>query len=337
MSAPFEKKNVLVSGGAGFIGSHLCERLLKENCKVICIDTFATSTERNIDHLLRFPDFEFLRLNINDAFDPETLPELDRFQVKFQGIQEIYHLASPTSVKGFDKYIIETLRTNSIGTIHMLDLAVRYKAKFVLASSSVVYGSRDKDIPFFDENRRGVLDHMSPRGCYDEGKRFSETAVQSFIQAHDVDAKIARVFRTYGPRMPLDDGQMIPDFIVAALEGRDLQVFGDENFKTSLMFVDDAVSGLMKLMNAAKGTGAVNLGSDQDLKIVDVANLIIKDTNSTSKIAYQPRLLFMTELGLPSISKARDTMGWLPLVRLEEGLQKTIEYAKAHKFMSEGV
>lgn len=337
MSAPFEKKNVLVTGGAGFIGSHLCERLLKDNCKVICVDTFETSTERNIDHLLRFPDFEFLRLDVNTPFDPETLPELDRFQVKFQGIQEIYHLAVPTSVKGFDKYIIQTLRTNSEGTIRMLELAVRYKAKFVFASSSVVYGSRQQDVPFFDENRRGVLDHMSPRGCYDEGKRFAETAVQSFIQAHDVDAKIARIFRTYGPRMPLNDGQMIPDFIVAALEGRDLQIFGDEHFRTSLLFVDDVVSGLLKLMASAKGTGAVNFGSDTDLKIVDVANTIIRATGSTSKISYQPRLLFMTELGLPNIAKARDTLGWLPLVRLEEGLQKTIEYAKAHKFMANSV
>jgi len=337
MSAPFEKKNVLVTGGAGFIGSHLCERLLKENCKVICMDTFDTSTERNIDHLLRFPDFEFLRMDVNNPFVPEELPELDRFQVKFQGIQEIYHLAVPTSVKGFDKYVIQTLRTNALGTINALELAVKYKAQFVLASSSVVYGSRDKEVPLFDENRRGILDHMSPRGCYDEGKRFAETAVQSYIQAHDVDAKIARVFRTYGPRMPLDYGQMIPDFIVAALEGRDLQIFGDENFRTSLLFVDDVVSGMIKLMAAPKGLGAINLGSDQDLKIVDVAKTIITATASSSKISYQPRLLFMTELGLPNIAKARDTLGWLPLVRLEEGLQKTIEYAKAHKFMVGGV
>ncbi|MEI7741565.1 MAG: NAD-dependent epimerase/dehydratase family protein [bacterium] len=337
MSTPFEKKNVLVTGGAGFIGSHICERLLKENNHVICVDTFSTSSERNIDHLLRFPDFEFLRLDINEVFDPETLPELDRFKIKFQGIQEIYHLATPMSVKGFDTHVIETLHTNSIGTIRVLDLAKRYKSKFVLASSSVVYGGRQKDTPLFDENFRGILDHMSPRGCYDEGKRFAETATQTYVQAYDLDAKIARIFRTYGPRMPLNDGQMIPDFIVAALEDRELQIFGDENFMTSLMYVDDAVSGLMKLMGAAKGLGAVNFGSDQDLRLVDVASLILKTTNSKAKISFQPRLLFMTELGLPSIAKARDTLGWLPLTRLEEGLRKTIEYAKAHKFMTNGV
>ncbi|MFH0928700.1 MAG: NAD-dependent epimerase/dehydratase family protein [bacterium] len=333
---PLHKKNILVTGGAGFIGSHLIEKLVSD-ANVICVDDFVSSSERNIDHLLRLENFNLIRHDISKPLDLEAYPELDSFKIKFFGVQEIYHLACPTSVKDFDTHVMATLFANSVGLINILELAKKYKAKFLQASSSVIYGARSKQYPFFDENFRGILDHLTPRGCYDEGKRFAEAAAITYAQAFDLDIKIARIFRTYGPRMKLYDGQMIPDFIMNALEGHDLVIYGDETFRTSLVYVDDMVDGLIKIMAAPKGLGPVNLGSDVDLKLVDVAKKIIELTGSTSKIVFQPRLLFMTELGLPNISKARDTMGWLPLVRLEDGLKKTVEYTKANRYLLNSV
>jgi UDP-glucuronate decarboxylase len=328
----FDKKNILVTGGAGFIGSFLCEALLKtQQVRVICLDNFVTSQESNIDNLLKDTDFEFIRHDVNVPFDPEAYPELTRFKVKFQGIQEIYHLACPTSPKKFDQYRMQTLYSNSLAMKNVLDLAVRYKAKFVHASTSVVYGSRPADGHLFKEDEWGCGDVLSPRACYDEGKRFAESCVATYMQVHDVDARIARIFRTYGPRMPLFDGQMIPDFITNALDGKDLEIYGDETFMTSLIYVGDVVDGLMKLMSAPKGIGPVNVGSDVDVKLVDVAQRIIELTGSTSKIAFKPSLLFMSQLGLPNLTKAKEALGWIPLVTLDTGLKNSIDYTVSHK------
>jgi len=326
----FEKKNVLVTGGAGFIGSHLCESLLAE-AKVICVDNFITSQESNIDSLLQNPDFEFLRHDITEPFSLESYPELERFKIQFQGIQEIYHLACPTSPKQFDQYKIQTALANSFGMRNALDLAVKYKSKFVFSSSSVIYGSRDENHLSFSEDELGCALTTSPRACYDEGKRFAEAMVATWQQVHGIDAKIARIFRTYGPRMRLFDGQMIPDFITNALDGKELVIYGDDNFKTSLCYVSDIVDGLKRLMQAPVNFGPVNLGSDQDLVLNEVAKKIIEMTGSSSEIKYEPPLLFMTEQGLPNISKAKEGLAWIPLVRLEDGLQKTIDYTRAQK------
>lgn len=328
----FDKKNVLVTGGAGFIGSHLSEQLVKE-AKVICVDSFINSNERNIDHLLKLPDFEFIRWNINDPFTLDQFKELEKFKVKFQGVQEIYHLACPTSAKNFDQYKIDTLHANSVGMRNVLDLAVASRAKVVFASSSVVYGPRRPDASVFAEGDQGVVGHLTPRGCYDEGKRFAETAVETYRQVHGLDAKIARIFRTYGPRQRLFDGEMIPDFITNALEGKPLTLYGDESFRTSLVYVSDVVDGLRRLMAAPADIGPVNLGSGDDVLLVDVAKKIIELTGSSSNIAFEPPLMFMTPLGLPNIKKAKDQLGWLPLVRLDDGLKRSIAYAEAHKVM----
>jgi UDP-glucuronate decarboxylase len=333
MSSPiFEKKNVLVTGGAGFVGAHLCERLLRDGARVICIDNFATSHVRNIEGLLSNPDFQFLRLDVNQPFDLEKFSELSAFKIPFQGIQEIYHLACPMSIKNFDQFKIQTLLANSVGNYHALEIAVKYRSKILLTSSSVVYGPRTKDRHVFVENDEGVVNHLTPRGCYDEGRRFSETMFETYRQVHGIDAKIARVFRTYGPKMPLFDGQLIPDFVLNALDGKDLVIYGDENFTTSLMYVDDLIDGLLRIMKAPPGTTPVNLGSDQDLKMSDVAQMIIEMTSSTSKIVYEKPLVFLTELGLPDTSRARE-LGWLPLTRLENGLKKTIDYITANKIL----
>ncbi len=330
METVFEKKNVLVTGGAGFIGSHLCEQLLEE-ARVICLDNFTTSDVENINHLLKNPDFEFIRHDINNPFDLESYPELARFKIKFQGIQEVYHLACPTSPKKFDQYRMQTLYANSVGMKNVLDVAQRYKSRVVFSSTSVAYGPRPVDGHLFKEEEFGTSDTLSPRACYDEGKRFAESACQTYAQVYGIDVRIARIFRTYGPRMPLFDGQMVPDFITNALDAKDLEIYGDETFRTSLTYVDDIVDGLRKLMAVNDSVKLVNLGSDLDVLLVDVARRIAEMTGSRSKILFKPPLLFMSELGLPDLTRAKEKLGWIPLVTLDEGLKRTIEYAMAHK------
>ncbi|MEK7607005.1 MAG: NAD-dependent epimerase/dehydratase family protein [Patescibacteria group bacterium] len=326
----FEKKNVLVTGGAGFIGSHLCEVLLEE-AKVICMDNLLSGTVSNIDHLLKYPDFVFIKHDVSEPFDLTTFPELEKFKVQFQGVQEIYHLACPTSPKDFDKYKIETLKASSHGTKNVLDAALKYKARVLFASSSVVYGPRQEGERFVEEAIQGAFDHLSPRGCYDEGKRFAETMMATYRDFHGLDTRIARIFRTYGPRVRLNIGEMLPDFIVSALDMKDLVIYGDESFRTSLCHINDLVDGLLKLMAHPTDLGPVNFGSDEDLSLADVARQIIEMTGSKSKITFQPALLFMTQLSLPNIAKAKESLGWFPLVRLKDGLKQTIDWTIANR------
>jgi UDP-glucuronate decarboxylase len=213
----------------------------------------------------------------------------------------------------------------------VLDLAVKYRARFLQLSTSVVYGARNTDHPRFLETDLGITNHLSPRGCYDEGKRFAETAAMTYAAVYGLDVRIARVFRTYGPRQRLHDGEMVPDFVVDALDGKDLVIFGDETFATALVYVTDAVDGLVRLMRAPKNVGPVNIGGDQDIPLTEVANTVIRMTGSSSKVVFEPPLLFMTPMGLPDTRKAVDELGWIPLVRLEDGLKKSIEYATVMK------
>lgn len=326
----FEKKNVIVTGGAGFLGSHLCERLL-QNAKVICIDDLSNSSIHNIEHLLQYPDFEFIKYDVNNPIDLDSFEELDKFRVKFQGVQEIYHLACPTSPKNFERLKIHSLWANSMAMISTLDLAVKYKAKYVFTSSSVVYGPPADATTIFNEKDEGIVNHLSPRACYDEGKRFAETCVETYRQVYGIDAKIARVFTTYGPRMRLRDGMLIPDFILHALEGKDLVIYGDGEMTQTFAYVTDVVDGLMKLMLAGPDVPIVNLGSDHMLKVADVAQAIIDMTESTSQIVFEDELLFLTKKGTPDLRRAKEQLNWLPLIRLEDGLRRTIDYAIANK------
>jgi len=331
-SLTFERKNILVTGGAGFIGSHMCEQLLRDGHRVICIDNLSTGDTKNISPLLQNQNFRFMRLDINEAFDLESYAELASLKIPFQGIQEIYHFACPTSIKNFDQFKIQTLLSNSLGNYHVLELAKKYRAKILLGSSSVVYGERQDGAPLVGEDEGGIVRHLTPRGCYDEGKRFSETMFETYRQVHSLDIRIARIFRTYGPRMPLFDGQLIPDFILDALDGKEVVMYGGKEFKTSLVYINDLVDGLIRVMGAGEYVGPVNLGSDVDLALQDVVKMIITMTESTSQVVEGENFEFLSELALPRIDRAKE-LGWFPLVRLEDGLRQTIEYMKANKLL----
>ncbi len=327
--AIFDKKNILILGGAGFIGSHLCDELLKDN-KVICLDNFSSGDERNIDHLLSDPDFAFIKHDITQPIDLEKLPELQRFKIEFQGVQDIYNLACPMSPKDFSENKINTILSNSYGVINALELARKYEAKFMQFSSSVVYGPRREDKTKIKEEDLGVVDMLSERSAYDEGKRFAETIVKNYATVFQVDLKIVRLFRIYGPRMKLNDDQMIPDFVKNALDEKDLIIFGDDSFSSSFCYVSDCIDAVIKIMETDT-TGPFNIGSDVDIKLVDLAKKVISLIGSNSKISYNKEKLFMTPLCLPDITKMRNELGWMPIVNLNQGLQKSIDDLRASK------
>lgn len=324
-----QKKNILVIGGAGFVGSHLCEELVRDH-SVICLDNFSTGEERNIDHLLAEPNFRLIKHDIVEPIDLLKFPELNNLKIEFLGIQEVYNLACPTSPKNFEQNRLASLLANTYGTKNALDLAVRHKSKFLHFSSSVVYGPRPGDGHRIQETELGQVDQLSERACYDEGKRYAETLVNDYRRVHGLDTKIMRLFRTYGPKMKLDDNQMIPDFVAAALENRDLVIYGTPDFSSSFCYVGDAVDAALKLMNKTI-TEPINIGSDLDIKFSDLAEKIIKLTGATSKIVFQNEVSFMSRLALPDIAKARNTLGWMPIVTLEKGLEQTIYDLRASK------
>lgn len=327
----FDKKNVLVAGGAGFIGSHLCDELIKEN-KVICIDNFITGSERNIDHLLANPDFIFINHDLSLPLDLENQEELRKFKIEFQGVQEIYNLACPMSPKKFMDNRLANLLANSYVVKNLLDLAVKYQAKFLQFSSSVVYGPRNVDNPGRQaaENDLGLVDQLSERSSYDEGKRFAETLVNNYRAIYNIDARIVRLFRIYGPRMEHNDDQLIPDYINNALDNKDIAIYGDENFSSSFCYIDDALDGALKFINSEL-PGPLNIGSDVDIKFRDLVELIIKEIGSKSQIIHTDNRLFVSELALPNIYLAKNELNWMPVVTLENGLKKTIFDIKANK------
>lgn len=327
----FDKKNILVAGGAGFIGSHLCDELVKTN-KVICVDNFISGSERNIDHLLSNPDFLFINHNLSEPLDLEHLSDLKKFKVEFQGLQEIYNLACPMSTRNFLTNRLATLEANSSVVKNLLDLAVKYNSKFLQFSSSVVYGPRDGSRSNLKakESDWGLVNQLSERSSYDEGKRFAEALVSNYRSIYNLDARIARVFRVYGPRMKDGDDQMIPDFITAALENKEIVISGDAKFSSSFCYIDDVIDATSKFMNSEL-SGPVNIGSDVDVNLTDLVKIIIQETASESTIAYADSKLFFSELVLPDIHFIKNELGWMPVVTLENGLKKTIFDIKANK------
>ncbi len=240
-------------------------------------------------------------------------------------------MACPTSPKDFENLKMKSLHANSLAMLNTLDLAERHHAKYVYASSSVVYGNPTKENQIFSELEQGVVNHLSPRACYDEGKRFGETCVSTYREMQGIDAKIARIFTTYGPKMMLFQGLLIPDFILNAISGKDLVVYGDKSFYTSLCYISDMVDGLVRLMSAPPDVWLMNFGGDATYPIVEVAQKIIKMTGSSSKVVFEPELLFATKKGAANVSYAKDVLDWMPLTRLENGLKATIDYTMANK------
>ncbi|MCD4705987.1 GDP-mannose 4,6-dehydratase [bacterium] len=324
----FDHKNILVVGGAGFVGSHICERLVRKN-KVICIDNLSTGSEKNIDFLLRNPNFEFVNHDINQPVILEDLPGLEKFKVRWQGVQEIYYLACPASPSRFDELGIEVLLSNSIGLKIALDLAVKYKAKFLFLSSSVVYG---KSVPGeeIDENYMGVSNPLGHNNCYVEGKRFAESLVDNYRKKYTLDTKIARVFTTYGPRMQLTDGRLISNFVSRAMENKDIVIEGDQNIKNSFCYIDDLIEGVFKIMKSEEAK-PINLGSPEVLPIIEIAKKVISSTDSKSQIVFKQPNKDKPASHIPNIAYAKEYLGWEPVVLLDAGLKKTLDYLKASK------
>ena len=302
-------KHVLVTGGAGFLGSHLCERLMESLTNVLCIDDYSTGSKENIDHLLGKPRFEF---RCRDVIEP--------LHVK---VDEIYNLACPASPVHYQLDPVKTIRTNVLGTISMLELARKAKARILQASTSEVYG--DPKLHPQPESYLGNVNTIGPRACYDEGKRCAETLFFDYHRQYGVDIRVARIFNTYGPRMKPDDGRVIPTFIVRALAGKSLAVHGDGRQTRSFCYVDDMVDGLVKLM-AGENMGPINLGNPVETTIKELADLVICETASLSDIIHLPLPKDDPMRRCPAITHAREVLDWQPVVPLIEGLRKTITY-----------
>jgi UDP-glucuronate decarboxylase len=305
------KKRILITGGAGFIGSYLCEKLLNEGNEVICVDNFFTGRKQNIIHLLNNPYFEIVRHDITFPLYLET--------------DEIYNLACPASPIYYQFDPVQTTKTSIMGSINMLGLAKRLKIKILQASTSEVYG--DPEIHPQTENYRGNVNPIGPRACYDEGKRCAETLFFDYKRQHNLKIKVIRIFNTYGPRMRLDDGRVISNFIVQALKREDITVYGDGSQSRSFCYVDDMVEGIVKMMNSRdEFTGPVNLGNPGEFTILELAKKLIQFTDSKSKIIYK---LLPEDDPLqrqPDINLAKKELNWEPKVPFEEGIKKTIDY-----------
>jgi UDP-glucuronate decarboxylase len=305
------KKRVLVTGGAGFLGSHLCGLLLNQNCEVLCVDNYFTGSRRNIEPFLDHPAFDLLRHDV-------TFP-------LYVEVDEIFNLACPASPIHYQHDPVQTTKTSVMGAINMLGLAKRLRARILQASTSEVYG--DPDVHPQTEDYRGLVNVAGPRGCYDEGKRCAETLFYDYHRQHEIRIRVARIFNTYGPHMHPEDGRVVSNFIIQALKGAPITVFGEGNQTRSFCYVDDLVEGLVRLMNVDGDLpGAVNLGNPTELTIRELATRIIEMTGSKSKIEYRPLPKDDPRQRCPDITRARGLLKWQPRVSLQEGLQRTIAY-----------
>jgi UDP-glucuronate decarboxylase len=304
-------KRVLVTGGAGFVGSHLCERLLNEKCAVICADNFYTGTRENIGHLLSNPHFEVMR---HDVCFP-----------LYVEVDEIYHLACPASPIHYQFDPVQTTKTSVVGSINMLGLAKRVKAKILLSSTSEVYG--DPNVHPQTEDYWGNVNPIGPRACYDEGKRCAETLFFDYRRQHKLAIKVARIFNTYGPRLHPNDGRVVSSLIVQALQNQPLTIHGDGSQTRSFCYVDDLVDGLVRLMNSpADVIGPINIGNPGEFTIKELADIVVQMTDSKSTVTYHPKNVDDPRQRCPNIDKAKKHLGWEPKMALRDGLKPTIDY-----------
>jgi UDP-glucuronate decarboxylase len=301
---------ILITGGAGFIGSHLCERLLSSGDDVLCLDNFFTGSKDNIRHLMGNDRFELIR---HDIIEPVLLE-----------VDQIYHLACPASPLHYQYNPVKTIKTSVMGTINMLGLAKRVHSRILLASTSEVYG--DPQVHPQPETYWGNVNPIGRRSCYDEGKRVAETLMMDYYRQNKVDIRIARIFNTYGPRMALNDGRVVSNFIIQALRGEDITVYGDGSQTRSFQYIDDLLEGMMRFMNVDDFLGPLNLGNPVEFTINELAEKVIIMTGSKSKIIYESLPSDDPTQRQPDITLARDKLGWEPAIPLERGLEKTISY-----------
>ncbi len=309
-----DKKRVLVTGGAGFLGSHLCDRLLREGCDVLCVDNFYSGTKDNVSHLFDNPHFELIRHDV-------TFP-------LYVEVDEIFNLACPASPIHYQRDPVQTTKTSVHGAINLLGLAKRTGAKILLASTSEVYG--DPECHPQPENYWGRVNPIGVRSCYDEGKRCAETLFFDYHRQHDLNIKVARIFNTYGPKMHPNDGRVVSNFIVQALHGEDITIYGDGNQTRSFCYVDDLIDGLLKLMARPKGvTGPINLGNPEEFTILELAQTVLTLVGSNAKLVTMPLPSDDPRQRRPDITLAKESLDWAPQVKLEEGLAATIDYFKS--------
>ena len=314
-------QTVLVAGGAGFIGSNLCERLLNDNYRVICIDNLITGRKENIEGFTKNKNFSFLNLDIaSPSFQNTKLPKIDN----------VFHLASPASPnkkspRSYINFPIETLLANSLGTYNLLEIAKKFNTKFLYASSSEIYGN-----PKISPQKEDYFGNVNPvgiRSVYDEGKRFGESITMTYFRKFNIDARIIRIFNTYGPRMRADDGRVVSNFVNQAISSKPLTVYGDGSQTRSICFISDLLDGLIKTISSNLTSGKVlNLGNPNEKTVLELANIVKKMTNSSSKIVFEPLPEDDPKIRRPDISKAIKLLDWTPKVSIDQGLKKTIEY-----------
>ena len=307
-----KQKRVLVTGGAGFLGSFLCEKLLKSGHYVICCDNFYTGDKKNLIEIVNNPNFEIIRHDI-------TFP-------LFLEVDEIYNLACPAAPIHYQKDPVQTIKTCVHGAINMLGLAKRTKARILQASTSEIYG--DPEVHPQKENYKGAVSISGPRACYDEGKRCAETIFFDYKRQHNVDIRVVRIFNTYGPRMQINDGRVVSNFIIQALKNKKITVYGDGMQTRSFCYVDDLVEGMVKMMEQEKFNGPLNLGNPTEIPVTKLAKEIISLTKSESEIVYEPLPIDDPKMRCPDIDLAKKKINWMPKVTRDKGLKKTVEYFK---------
>lgn len=305
-------KRILVTGGAGFLGSHLCDKLINDGHEVICLDNFFTGKKKNIAHLLSNPNFEIMR---HDVIQPI-----------YAEVDWIFNLACPASPVHYQQDPVRTIKTNVMGALNSLGCAKQNNARVLQASTSEVYG--DPKVHPQPESYRGAVNPIGIRACYDEGKRTAETLFFDYHRQHNLDIRVVRIFNTYGPRMTANDGRVVSNFIVQALRGEDITVYGDGTQTRSFCYVDDLIDGIVKMMNVENFTGPVNLGNPGEFTMLELAELVLKLTGSKSKIVYRPLPSDDPTQRCPVIDLAREKLNWQPTIKLEDGLKPTIEYFK---------
>jgi len=303
---------ILITGGAGFLGSHLCERLLDQGHDVLCLDNFFTGRRRNVEHLLEKRRFELLRHDVVDPFKAE--------------VDRIFNLACPASPVHYQYNPIKTTKTSVMGAINCLGLAKRVQARILQASTSEVYG--DPDVHPQPESYRGNVNPIGPRACYDEGKRCAETLFFDYHRENGVDIRVIRIFNTYGPRMCPDDGRVVSNFIVQALKGEDITLYGDGSQTRSFCYVDDLVEGMIRIMEQEKSVGPINLGNPSEFTIRQLAEKVLEKTSSSSRLIEEPLPEDDPTQRRPDISLVNSLTDWTPQIELDEGLDKTIAYFK---------